>query len=341
MSTEIAEISRSGHSRSLSLTDGSLTVQEMQSQIALIQHHMSKNMKDGEHYGIIPGCGKKPTLLKPGAEKLCFIFQLAPQFTTEVLPLERGHREYRTKCTLIHRPTGLMVAEGEGSCATLEGKYRYRDAERTCPECGKAAIIKGKAEYGGGFVCFKKKDGCGAKFSDDAPEIVNQPSGKVEHDNPADYYNTCLKMSAKRAIVAATLFGTAASDIFTQDVEDMPEVIPAVAAVQRPPLRNDQGGVRPAVVEPEPYTLPDNPWTHELQGKSQYKDQPLFLVEEAVFRQLIVPSTLERFSKQGKLTPQDVAAIMAANADWSGRFSASEAYYGSSETYGEEPAGDE
>lgn len=42
-------------------------------------------------------------------------------------------------------------------------------AEKKCPACGStSAIIKGKAEYGGGWVCFKKKGGCGAKLADDA-----------------------------------------------------------------------------------------------------------------------------------------------------------------------------
>jgi hypothetical protein len=44
---------------------------------------------------------------------------------------------------------------------------------------------------------------------------------RIENDNPWDFQNTILKMAAKRAKVAATLNATAASDIFTQDVEDM------------------------------------------------------------------------------------------------------------------------
>lgn len=36
----------------------------------------------------------------------------------------------------------------------------------TCPDCGKSSsVIKGKAEYGGGYLCFKKKGGCGFKWS--------------------------------------------------------------------------------------------------------------------------------------------------------------------------------
>ena len=47
---------------------------------------------------------------------------------------------------------------------------------------------------------------------------------QVEYDNPADYYNTVIKMADKRAIVAAVLYSTAASDTFTQDIEDALEL---------------------------------------------------------------------------------------------------------------------
>ena len=47
-----------------------------------------------------------------------------------------------------------------------------------------------------------------------------QGGQRVEFDNPADYYNTVLKMAKKRAHVDAILTATAASDCFTQDVED-------------------------------------------------------------------------------------------------------------------------
>ena len=40
---------------------------------------------------------------------------------------------------------------------------------------------------------------------------------------PADLANTILKMACKRAMIAMTLNVTAASDIFTQDIEDLPE----------------------------------------------------------------------------------------------------------------------
>jgi hypothetical protein len=178
-------------------------------------------MKNGEHYGVIPGTNK-PTLLKPGAEKLGVTFRLVLSYEMHVIEMQNGHREYRLKCILTHAPTGQFFGEGVGSCSTMETKYRYRKAEQVCPECGKETIIKGKKEYGGGWLCFAKKGGCGAKFTDGDERIENQNMGRVEYPDPADYYNTVLKMAKKRAQVDAILTATAASDIFTQDVEDLP-----------------------------------------------------------------------------------------------------------------------
>jgi hypothetical protein len=44
---------------------------------------------------------------------------------------------------------------------------------------------------------------------------------KYHRQVPADVYNTVLKMAKKRAFVDATLNASGASDIFTQDIEDM------------------------------------------------------------------------------------------------------------------------
>ena len=115
---------------------------------------------------------------------------------------------------------GESIGEGLGSCNSWEKKYRYRKAERVCPECGKSAIIKGKQEYGGGYVCFGKKGGCGAKFKDGDPSIEGQEVGQVKNPDPSEQVNTIDKMAQKRAFVAAVLISTNASDYFTQDMED-------------------------------------------------------------------------------------------------------------------------
>lgn len=208
----------------VNIEDQAMSCDMLVRQIKLIQEMMKTVMKDGEHYGIIPGCGKKPSLLKPGAEKLGATFRFAPSYKVTRSELQHGHREYEIFCSLEHIPTGKTVGQGLGSCSTMESKYRYRSAEKACPECGAATIIKGKVEYGGGWICFAKKGGCGAKFKDGDQAIEGQATGRVEHDNPADYWNTCMKMAKKRAHVDAILTATSASDIFTQDVEDLPQV---------------------------------------------------------------------------------------------------------------------
>ena len=205
------------------IQEQALTAETLKRQVEIVRTAQRAVMKSGHHYDTIPGCGDKPVLLKPGAEIIALTFQFAPSYEIAQADFVNGHREYQVTCTLTHRPTGGYVGQGLGSCSTLESKYRFRKAEQTCPKCGQETIIKGKQEYGGGWVCFQKKGGCGAKFKYGDPAIENQNMGRIEHDNPADYYNTCLKMAKKRAFVDAILTSTAASDVFTQDIEDQPD----------------------------------------------------------------------------------------------------------------------
>ena len=211
---------------------GALSVQDVQSQVNLIQHVMRQVMQKDQHYGVIPGTGTKPTLLKAGAEKLCLTFRLDPQYEIEQQQ-DGNHLTIISKCILHHIPSGQRFGSGMGSCSTKESKYAYRSGGRKCPQCGAESIIKGREEYGGGWVCFAKKGGCGAKFLERDDAITSQSVGRIPNEDLADQYNTVLKMANKRSLVAAVLNSTAASDIFTQDIEDMPQFAePAPAAAE-------------------------------------------------------------------------------------------------------------
>ncbi len=200
---------------------GQVTVADVVARLRLKQEIYDKVMLKDTHYGVIPGC-PKPSLYKPGAEILGVTFGLAAEYSSaRIDTLENGHREVTITCR-IKNEAGRVIAECSGSCSTLEGKYRWRDAKRHCPSCSKTTIIKGKKEYGGGWLCFAKHGGCGAKYNDGDQAIEGQEIGKIENPDMADQYNTVLKMAQKRAYVGAMLAATAASDIFTQDVEDMP-----------------------------------------------------------------------------------------------------------------------
>lgn len=183
-------------------------------QVGKIQSLMKSVMQIGQHYGVIPGTDK-PTLLKPGAEKLNFMFRHIPRFERERIDLPGGHREYIVRCTLYKYGTDDIVGQGEGSCSTMESKYRYRnvsDYEETGLEIPADAKEK-KSEY--------RKQGFGMKkVSGVWLWVKYKDAEKVENPDIADTYNTVLKMSDKRALVAATINACAASDIFTQDMED-------------------------------------------------------------------------------------------------------------------------
>jgi hypothetical protein len=196
------------------------SVSEVMDQVYKIQDLMKDCLKDGTHYGeSFPGDTKK-NLLLPGADKINFMFRLMADPEVERIDLPNGHREYLTTCRLKSMGTGAVVAVGFGSCSTMESKYRWRNARRKCPACGAEAIIQGKAEYGGGWLCFAKKGGCGAKYDEADQAITGQVVGKEENPDIADVYNTVLKISNKRAYVAATIKASAVSDIFTQDAEE-------------------------------------------------------------------------------------------------------------------------
>ena len=182
-------------------------------------------MIEGTDYGKIPGTDRN-TLLKPGAEKLTTHFGLTPKFLLMRETLDwtgENHASepffyFQYKCQLFKGD--YLVGEGVGSCNSWEKKYRYRMASRKCLICLQEAVIKGKEEYGGGWLCFVKKGGCGAKWKDGAAEIEEQTVGQVLNDNPQDLVNTIDKISQKRSLVAVTLTTVNASEFFTQDLED-------------------------------------------------------------------------------------------------------------------------
>jgi hypothetical protein len=201
-----------------------------------VTEFVSRVLRKDVDYGVIPGTEKR-TLLKPGAEKLTTFFGLSTRFEL----LERiedwtGEAHggepffyYLYRCRLMRGD--VAIAEGDASCNSRETKYRWRESQRACPACGVAAIIKGREEYGGGWVCFKKKGGCGAKYADGDAVIESQPTGRVFNPDIADQVNTIQKMAQKRALVGSVLLAVNASEFFTQDVEDMH--FNAAAAVAR------------------------------------------------------------------------------------------------------------
>ena len=198
-------------------TDFMLGLNELKARANMVTEIKRQIMKDGTHFGKIPGCGDKPTLLKNGAELLCMAFKLAPEAKVEIADLGNGHREYTVTTTLVSIATGTPIATGLGSCSTMESKYRYRGTELV--PTGKpvpSAYWKDRDPSllgGKNFVAKKDENG--------SWRIFQKGDRKVENPDIADVYNTVLKMASKRSLVDATLKATGGSCEFTQDIEDM------------------------------------------------------------------------------------------------------------------------
>jgi hypothetical protein len=109
--------------------DFAISLEEAGKRIKELREYMRSHMTDGEDYGIIPGTNK-PTLFKPGAEKLNLIYGLAPllEVTNRVEDWDTGFIAYEVKVTLINKRSKDVEAEGVGSCNSRERRYKNQDA---------------------------------------------------------------------------------------------------------------------------------------------------------------------------------------------------------------------
>jgi len=203
-----------------------LSVNEIKAQINIIQKVLKGVMKKDVHYGAVPGCGDKPTLLKPGAEKIMATFRLAADPIIDDLSTNDEIR-YRVTVRLTAF-NGVFAGAGIGECSTAEEKYKWRKV--VCNEEFEEAPEDRRRE--------KWIKGWGNQ----KPKQIKQM-----RTQPADIANTVLKMAKKRALVDAVLTATAASDIFDQDLEDLPEE-----------LRQSSVNDKPTPQKPQPKETPQN-----------------------------------------------------------------------------------
>ncbi|MFA6307089.1 MAG: hypothetical protein WC639_04770 [Patescibacteria group bacterium] len=184
-------------------------------------------MVPNHDYGVIPGTNK-PTLLKPGAEKIAKLLGLADTYEVveKIEDWNKPFFSYLIKCRLVSVRDGVVISEGLGECNSYESKYRYRwVGDRDLPpdaDISKLARQERKSKSGGHWTVYRL----------DNEDIFSQ-------------VNTLLKMAKKRALVDASLSAGRLSDVFTQDIEDI--------------------GDRPVVVDDEtPETTPEPKPTTKL-----------------------------------------------------------------------------
>jgi hypothetical protein len=211
-------------------------------------------LKSDLDYGVIPGVSK-PSLFKPGAEKLRFVYGLTTEMVCTEKTVDYGQLliDYTYKCTVKSR-AGQVLAECEGNANSFEPKFAYLwmtedqlpsdvNKESLKTKGGKTAVFEfefaiNRAETTGQYGKptayweeFRKMIASGKA----KPVMRKTKKGelrgyeymtsklmyRVPNPDVLGLKNTIMKMSQKRAFVGAMLIATGASEFYTQDVEDM------------------------------------------------------------------------------------------------------------------------
>jgi hypothetical protein len=109
--------------------DFAVEPQEVARRTQMLKDYVREHMNEGEDYGIVPG-GSKPTLFKPGAEKLNAVYGLSVmvQVLNRIENWDDGFVAYEVKVTLVNKRTNIAEAEGIGSCNSRERRYKNQDA---------------------------------------------------------------------------------------------------------------------------------------------------------------------------------------------------------------------
>ncbi|UUZ80672.1 hypothetical protein LJK88_38440 [Paenibacillus sp. P26] len=176
----------------------------MKQKYDFLQEFFKTIMVKDEDFGVVPGT-QKPTLYKPGAEKLCELYGFAAHVKSkeEERDFETGYYRVCYTLQLVHRSSGIVVGEGVGECSTFESKYRWRwVSENKVPHhLNKEDLL------------YEEKEGQYGPYR----------QYRIPNEDLFSQWNTVLKMAYKRAFVGLTLQCTRSSGIFTQEESEMDE----------------------------------------------------------------------------------------------------------------------
>lgn len=187
-------------------------VGETLKKIKMMQATIKNVLVNTVDYGKIQGCGDKPTLLKPGADKILTTFGLAPSY--EIITMQenyegKGFFAFTIRCQL--EKNGIKISEGLGHANSKEKKWAFEYVnEKDLPKGTDKELLKSKK--------------------------ITTPNGTFyKYETEADACskaNTILKMAEKRAKVDAVLSFANLSEIFTQDFDDLPpEEVPTTEPI--------------------------------------------------------------------------------------------------------------
>ena len=259
METELATVSRELFIAPV------VEIEDAKAKFEQVREYTASCLKKDVDYGTVEGVSK-PTLLKPGAEKIGSLFGLSPKFecvekilnfTGEGNPDNEPFFYFEYRCNLYKGD--LFIASCDGSCNSWEKKYRYRKGGLRCPNCGKPTLMKSK--YGDGYYCNTKRGGCGTNFKKDDKRITGQTIEDQKNFDTAEQVNTFQKMAQKRAYVGAILIACNLSEYYTQDIEDMETFVPET-------IEGDYTQVRQSAAEQPRKQFDEVEFLHDWSEKS-------------------------------------------------------------------------
>lgn len=165
----------------------------------------------------------------------------------------------------------------------FDGKHRGesppREQKPACPQCNSVThVIKGKEEYGGGWLCWKSKGGCGHKWQDAPSSDPSNIPGVTTGDkvkNPSAFNHTNFVAALEKATDTAAI----RKIVESLDKKPMPlpdKIVPYREAFLRLfQLDNaDLGWAETKIAALRQATCLDEPTYTELKAKLDSRMQP-------------------------------------------------------------------
>jgi hypothetical protein len=173
----------------------------MVAQLGLMKEFFERVMEPGVDYGVIPGT-KKPSLWKPGAEKLANLFgwRIAIPHVDEAYSAETGFYRARVELGLVNgaqEPMGIGVGEAN----SFEGRFRYRWIG------DKFARAEAERRHIDLSDLMTRKAG---------PKNRQWTEFRFENEDPWSQWNNVLKQAKKRALIDVVMACTRATGLFSR-----------------------------------------------------------------------------------------------------------------------------
>ena len=126
-------------------------------------------------FGVIPGT-PKPSLLKPGAEKLQKLFKLGSRivWSDRVIDKDNDFVMLTYRIEIFHLPTGAVLCQCEGSANSLEKKFKSRPGMDQLNSLGKMAQ---KRAFVGGII---SATGASDFFTQDVEDGFEDKAGNIQ-----------------------------------------------------------------------------------------------------------------------------------------------------------------